>query len=100
MAIEYSSDVLIGLQYDGMDWDAGESEKQRHTRIRQLTADMIQKAKSGDFQHIQVKVLKNRNGSKGDAYLDFCPMFNYFKDSIFTFEDAEDELLPDNWEEC
>ena len=97
-AIEYSSDVLIGLQYDGMDWEAGENEKQRNSRIRQLTADMIQKAKSGDFQRIQVKVLKNRNGSKGDAYLDFCPMFNYFKDATFSFTTDDEELLPDGWE--
>lgn len=97
-AIEYSSDVLIGLQYDGMDWEAGENEKQRNTRIRQLTADMIQKAKSGDFQRIQVKVLKNRNGSKGDAYLDFCPMFNYFRDATFNFTNEDEELLPDGWE--
>ena len=97
-AIEYSSDVLIGLQYDGMDWEAGESEKQRNSRIRQLTADMIQKAKSGDFQRIQVKVLKNRNGSKGDAYLDFCPMFNYFRDATFNFTNEDEELLPDGWE--
>ena len=98
MAIEYSSDVLIGLQYDGMDWEAGENDKKRNSRIRQLTADMIQKAKSGDFQRIQVKVLKNRNGSKGDAYLDFCPMFNYFKDATFSFTTDDEELLPDGWE--
>lgn len=100
MAIEYSSDVLIGLQYDGMDWEAGENEKKRNSRIRDLMADMVRKAKEGKSQRIQLKILKNRNGRKGECYLEFYPMFNYFKDAIFTFEDAEDELLPDNWEEC
>lgn len=99
-AIEYSSDVLIGLQYDGMDWEAGENEKKRNSRIRDLMADMVRKAKEGKSQRIQLKILKNRNGRKGECYLEFYPMFNYFKDAIFTFEDAEDELLPDNWEEC
>ena len=33
-------------------------------------------------QRIQVKVLKNRNGSKGEVFLDFYPMFNYFSDKL------------------
>lgn len=77
-AIEYSSDVLIGLQYEGMDYQEGEAEKARDKRIRELMKDNIEKGKSGNAQKIQVKILKNRNGSKGDALLDFYPMFNYF----------------------
>ena len=38
----------------------------------------VEDGKAGKPQKIQVKVLKHRNGSKGDAYLDFYPMFNYF----------------------
>ena len=40
----------------------------------------VEDGKAGKPQRIQVKVLKHRNGSKGDAYLDFYPMFNYFTD--------------------
>lgn len=79
-AIEYSSDVLIGLQYEGMDYQEGEAEKAREKRIRELMKQIIADGKSGQPQKIQVKILKNRNGSKGDAYLDFYPMFNYFTD--------------------
>ena len=29
-------------------------------------------------QEIQIKVLKNRNGSKGETCIDYIPMFNFF----------------------
>ena len=74
-AIEYSSDVLIGLQYEGMDY---QEDKAREKRIRELMKQVVEDGKAGKAQSIQVKILKNRNGSKGDALLDFYPMFNYF----------------------
>ena len=77
-AIEYSSDVLIGLQYAGMDYQEGEADKAREKRLRELMKKVVADAKSGKSQRIQVKILKNRNGSKGDTLLDFYPMFNYF----------------------
>lgn len=79
-AIEYSSDVLIGLQYEGMDYKEGEADGARQKRIRELVKTAEQKGRSGQAQSIQVKILKNRNGSKGDTLLDFYPMFNYFTD--------------------
>lgn len=79
-AIEYSSDVLIGLQYEGMDYQEGETEKNREKRIRELMKEAVDTGKAGKPQKIQVKILKNRNGSKGDTLLDFYPMFNYFTD--------------------
>ena len=80
-AIEYSSDVLIGLQYYGMDYQEGESDGARQKRIRELTKEALAAGKAGKPQQIQVKILKNRNGSKGDTVLDFYPMFNYFLDA-------------------
>lgn len=80
-AIEYSSDVLIGLQYDGMDYQEGETTKDRDIRIRELIKETMAAAKNRQAQKIQVKILKNRNGSKGDVVLDFYPMFNYFTDN-------------------
>lgn len=77
-AIEYSSDCLIGLQYDGMDYQEGEADKAREKRIREIMKQSVEDGKAGKAQRIQVKVLKHRNGSKGDAYLDFYPMFNHF----------------------
>ena len=77
-AVEYSSDVLIALQYEGMDWQEGENQKDRDKRIRELMSSTISKGRQGKPLSIQIKILKNRNGSKGDTCIDFYPMFNYF----------------------
>ena len=62
-AIEYSSDILIGLQLKGAgqkDFDATE-------------------AKSKNPREIELVILKNRNGKTGDIVpFEFYPMFNYF----------------------
>lgn len=81
-AIEYSSDVLIGLQFLGMDYEEGETEKQREKRIRDLRREQEAKGRAGQAQTIQLKVLKNRYGCKGDIALSFYPMFNYFEEDI------------------
>lgn len=94
-AVEYSSDVLIALQYEGMDYQKGEKEGDRLKRIRELLDSQIEISKSGKAQSIQVKILKNRNGSKGGTVIDFYPMFNYFsekgKSGIAGAEDSGDE---------
>lgn len=77
-AVEYSSDVLIALQYEGMDYQPKEKDGDRQKRIRELLDQQIVIGKSGYAQSIQVKILKNRNGSKGDTVIDFYPMFNFF----------------------
>lgn len=65
-AIEYSSDVLIGLQLKGAgtkDFDAT-AEKKKNPR------------------EVELIILKNRNGRTGDKVLyNYYPMFNYFKES-------------------
>ncbi len=81
-AIEYSSDVLIGLQLNGMDYEEGETDKARDKRIRELRKEQEAKGRAGQAQSIQLKVLKNRYGSKGDVILGFFPMFNYFAEDI------------------
>ncbi len=81
-AIEYSSDVLIGLQFLGMDYQEGEADKGRDKRIRDLRREQEAKGRLGQAQTIQLKVLKNRYGCKGDIVLNFYPMFNYFREDI------------------
>ena len=90
-AIEYSSDTLIGLQLEGMDYQEGEADGARQKRIRKLVKEAENRAKNGKSQSIQVKVLKNRNGSKGDTLLDFYPAFNYFTEKPKGAENYEDE---------
>ena len=90
-AIEYSSDTLIGLQLEGMDYQEGEADGARQKRIRKLVKEAESRAKNGKSQSIQVKVLKNRNGSKGDTLLDFYPAFNYFTEKPKGAENNEYE---------
>ncbi len=78
-AIEYSSDVLIGLQYEGWDYEEGEAKELREKRLRRLKKDLWQKAQNLSSQDIQLKILKNRNGIKSDLLFDFFPAFNYFR---------------------
>ncbi len=62
-AIEYSSDVLIGLQLKG----AGTNDFD------------VTEAKSKNPREIELVILKNRNGKTGDKVpFEFYPMFNYF----------------------
>ena len=78
-AIEYSSDVLIGLQYEGADYRDGEKESERQARIRMLIDRVKAEASAGKPVPIELKILKNRNGRIGKVKLEFTPMFNYFK---------------------
>lgn len=94
-AIEYSSDVLIGIQYEGMDYQEGESERERDKRIRAIIREQRAAGKSGGAQNLQVKVLKNRNGCKGDTLMDFYPTFNCFAEPATENFDADDG---DEWE--
>lgn len=96
-AVEYSSDVLIALQYGGMDWKEGETDKDRNKRIRDLMKEVIEHGKAGKPQSIQVKVLKNRNGSKGDTFIDFYPMFNYFTEQGKSGVGLNPAADSDNW---
>lgn len=62
-SIEYGSDVLIGLQLQGV----GESNFD------------INEAKRKDPRQVEAVILKNRNGRTGDTIpFDYYPAFNYF----------------------
>lgn len=81
-AIEYSSDVLIGLQYKAFTELSGgsssSSKEANKSKVAEITADINQRAKDKRPIEIQLVVLKNRNGSKGAVDLEFFPMFNKF----------------------
>ncbi len=77
-AIEYSSDVLIGLQYDYMAVQGNETNPQRMERIYREQQNNFEKSSEGKPVSIELKVLKNRNGAKGSAYFQFWEKFNTF----------------------
>ena len=78
-SVEYSSDLLLGLQYFGMDYLEGEKAQAREERIRQLIKGNKMKAKKGQPVQIQLKILKNRSGSLTDMGFNYYPMFNLYR---------------------
>ena len=77
-AIEYSSDVLIGLQYNGWDYVKGEGDKDRQQRLNSLRDSIDNTVKGGGSVEVQLKILKHRNGRRGKLKFEFYPLFNYF----------------------
>ena len=76
-AIEYSSDVLIGLQYKEMK-ELGEDPKANKNKAAEIFNQINEKAAKREPIAVQVKVLKNRNGRKGEVDIAFLPLFNRF----------------------
>ena len=70
-AIEYSSDVLIGLQFKGQgenNFDADEAKQKSN--------------KADSPRDIELVILKNRNGRTGEKIdYRYYPYFNYFKEA-------------------
>lgn len=83
-SIEYSADVAIALQYEGMDYQRGEDNTERAVRIAKLEEFNKAAKKAGKSQRIQVRTLKNRNGVTSDAVLLFWPKYNYFGSDSYT----------------
>ena len=99
-AIEYGSDVLIGLQPYGMDFLPGEKTATHNRRVRNLLENTLVKPQI----EIEIKVLKNRNGSRGGSgTILFDKKYNAFREIPMEFtrsssnifgpeeEDEEDE---------
>ena len=64
-AIEYSSDVLIGLQFSGVGTSGFNAEEARKKNPRE----------------IEMRILKNRNGKTGGKIrLEYYSQFNYFSE--------------------
>ena len=80
--IEYSCDILIGMQYAGWDYQEKEKESDRLLRLHFIRQEMDKRAKNGEPQIIQLKILKNRNGARGSVCFEFFPRFNYFRPYI------------------
>ena len=85
--IEYSADILIGLQYKGMEYftentsngGGRETDAAHSARVLKLFEKMQKIAAEGKCQSIELKLLKNRNGSRGTLEFDFTPKYNYFE---------------------
>lgn len=92
-AIEYSSDVLLGLQYYGMDYEDDESQLERSRRLRELLKANIEKKSNQIPIEIQLKCLKNRNGCQ--FTLPFCmmPAYNHFENIQHEEKRGSSEII-------
>lgn len=73
-AIEYSSDVLLGIQPQGMTDKGTETSKASNAKT-------LDNCKRADTRQLELKVLKNRHGKTGSIIkYQYTPMFNYFQE--------------------
>lgn len=80
-AIEYGSDVLLGLQVMGL--EDGHSDKDRVVNKRR-----VEDAKLNEVRGMELKVLKNRNGRTGTLVpLKFEAMYSYFETASADMHD-------------
>ena len=113
-AIEYSTDVLIGLQYKGMDYkthknrsgeEVTESTTQHTARVKKLTIENNKAAFRGEPVKIEIKILKNRNGFKSTPVIDYYPKYNTFTEVYLNckiddmMEEEPEELEEEETEE-
>ena len=96
-AVEYSSDVLIGLQYEGADYREGEKESERQARIRTLIDRVKTEASEGKPVPIELKILKNRNGRIGKVKLEFLFQCSITLGGGWMNEEILRGLFPSIW---
>ena len=78
-AVEYSSDVLFGLQYAGMEYIEGDTDKKRKERLRDLTATIYRNKRERKPIEIELKCLKSRNGYQFSMGFYMQPAYNHFE---------------------
>ena len=71
-----------------------ESTQDHNTRVRELLEKMDRDGANGLELPIELKVLKNRNGSKGSLYYDFSPAYNYYNEGT-----AHPYVLPPEYQD-
>ena len=86
-AIEYSADVLIGLQYSGIETADMGKKTDKAASLQSLKKSNDDKARKGEYIQIDFKVLKNRHGNKSTVIMDFCPKYNLFRTSLQNDDD-------------
>ena len=83
-AVEYSADVLLGMQYFGMDIDekkdtGRDGQAKRRKRLAALATKRKEDIKAGRPVYVQVCILKNRNGMKDNCTLRYYPKYNDYE---------------------
>lgn len=80
-AIEYSSDILFGLQYEGMEYQDGEKKEDRQQRLRELNRSIQNKKRLKEAITIELKCLKSRNGYTFTIPFYMVSAFNHLEET-------------------
>ena len=91
-ALEYSSDILLGLQFEGQSQRVKQGKRIVYKQVD------IEKAKQAEPRKMELRLLKNRTGSMAEntIYFDFLPKFNCFEE---TGAPIDEDILTDSPEE-
>ena len=85
-AIEYSSDVLIALQPQGMKEASTDGEKKDNRKA-------VLNCKKREIRPIEAVILKNRNGATGGTVeFDYYALFNFFEETRHTQADFTEPI--------
>ena len=84
-AIEYSADILMGLQYSDInrDFDDAESDAKKKKRFAEIQKAAEGKQARKEPVHVELKCLKNRNGNKFTLQFLFVAAFNHYEEDFF-----------------
>lgn len=83
-AIEYTSDVVIGLQPQGMLTGSNETEKKNNV-------ELINKTKEETIRKIQLKILKNRNGGLSNIDYKYYTLYNFYDETGLSPKDKKEK---------
>lgn len=94
--IEYSSDILIGLQPLGMQ-NVGAKKKDENGKETKATVtgqELIDECKAQNPRRVEMKLLKARNNEAGNVRMkfDFYPKYSYFDDTGLDAEKLKAKL--------
>jgi len=85
-AIEYSSDVLLGLNPVGL--DSGEDKK-----VREANREVMDRLDKATSKELAVKILKNRLGAKGEVRMVFEARYGLYREESVDTEDPMSDLM-------
>lgn len=77
-AIEYTADLLFGLQFLGMDRNGGESKDAYARRVKDIAAEAMNGKREGKPVAMELKCLKYRTGYNFKLALDLVHAYNCF----------------------
>lgn len=92
--IEFCCDTIIGLEYsDIINASTGARDSEKAKIISDKQAEQNAKIENGAAVEITAKILKNRNGKRGNVIFEYTPKYNYFEIKDIPFSNTSAKRL-------